>query len=319
MAFAATTDYKIRSGSPSPFDRQSHHHQYRPSRHPGAPDLADDLDDLDEYSFDDDMISPVGGDERRDSFANSTQTIFTPQSAPWEDYTPTAMDRKHNISSEPIFVPNNNPFTRMDQPHIVSFGQQSTWPLVDRNADSRTPFDHAAPDVYAGEYEPTGAYMTVGSSAPPFSSMSMPNNVQPSSVFSPPTELETPVPQSPVGDQWMPDDSEVAKKLENRIPKRMSHHRNTSPSRTGTPTFINSNGVRKKNARFEIPLERNLTTIDALIADADGNDDLVRELKTQKRLLRNRQAAYVTVSYLVPCGRCPRPAGVFGSPIRVIC
>lgn len=49
-------------------------------------------------------------------------------------------------------------------------------------------------------------------------------------------------------------------------------------------------GIRKKNARFEIPRERNLQTIDALIAST--TDDTERkELKSQKRLLRNRQAA----------------------------
>lgn len=51
-----------------------------------------------------------------------------------------------------------------------------------------------------------------------------------------------------------------------------------------------TDGIRKKNARFEIPKERNLHTIDALIsASTDENEK--KELKQQKRLLRNRQAA----------------------------
>jgi hypothetical protein len=53
-----------------------------------------------------------------------------------------------------------------------------------------------------------------------------------------------------------------------------------------------SDGIRKKNAKFEIPHERNLNTIEALIHNAQ-NDDERKELKQQKRLLRNRQAAYV--------------------------
>jgi hypothetical protein len=53
-----------------------------------------------------------------------------------------------------------------------------------------------------------------------------------------------------------------------------------------------SDGIRKKNAKFEIPHERNLNTIEALISRAE-NDDERKELKQQKRLLRNRQAAYV--------------------------
>ena len=54
-------------------------------------------------------------------------------------------------------------------------------------------------------------------------------------------------------------------------------------------------GIRKKNARFEIPKERNLNTIDGLIKyyTEQGDETQLKELKQQKRLLRNRQAAYV--------------------------
>lgn len=53
---------------------------------------------------------------------------------------------------------------------------------------------------------------------------------------------------------------------------------------------LRPDGIRKKNARFDIPKERNLQTIDALIlASTDENEK--KELKQQKRLLRNRQAA----------------------------
>lgn len=53
---------------------------------------------------------------------------------------------------------------------------------------------------------------------------------------------------------------------------------------------LRPDGIRKKNARFEIPKERNLQTIDALIL-ASTDDGEKKELKQQKRLLRNRQAA----------------------------
>lgn len=51
-------------------------------------------------------------------------------------------------------------------------------------------------------------------------------------------------------------------------------------------------GIRKKSARIEIPAERTLSNIDQLIAQST-NEDEIKELKQQKRLLRNRQAAYV--------------------------
>ena len=58
-----------------------------------------------------------------------------------------------------------------------------------------------------------------------------------------------------------------------------------SPSTAGRP-----DGVRKKNARFEIPKDRNLHNIDQLIHESK-DDAEKKELKAQKRLLRNRQAA----------------------------
>ena len=54
--------------------------------------------------------------------------------------------------------------------------------------------------------------------------------------------------------------------------------------------IFSSDGFRKKSARFEIPQERNLENIDALIASTNDEQEK-KELKQQKRLLRNRQAA----------------------------
>ncbi|KAG5958173.1 hypothetical protein E4U58_005494 [Claviceps cyperi] len=59
------------------------------------------------------------------------------------------------------------------------------------------------------------------------------------------------------------------------------------PTRDG---LRKGDGIRKKNARADIPAERNLNTIDSLISQS-ANDQEIKELKQQKRLLRNRQAA----------------------------
>ena len=56
------------------------------------------------------------------------------------------------------------------------------------------------------------------------------------------------------------------------------------------PTVLRSDGIRKKNTRFEIPRERNLGNIDALIMQCTDEQEK-KELRQQKRLLRNRQAA----------------------------
>lgn len=67
-------------------------------------------------------------------------------------------------------------------------------------------------------------------------------------------------------------------------------HLNKSPSYAPASPVMRGTGIRKKNARFEIPAERTLSNIDHLISESN-NDEEIRELKQQKRLLRNRQAA----------------------------
>ncbi|KAI9858551.1 MAG: hypothetical protein M1824_004287 [Vezdaea acicularis] len=94
------------------------------------------------------------------------------------------------------------------------------------------------------------------------------------------------IPHSPHhgGRDWM---SSIASEQQDprSIPKRMrpSSPRPTSP-------LVRRDGIRKKNARFEIPAERTLTNIDNLIQQS-SDDQEIKELKQQKRLLRNRQAA----------------------------
>ncbi|MCJ1479278.1 hypothetical protein MMC13_007963 [Lambiella insularis] len=63
-----------------------------------------------------------------------------------------------------------------------------------------------------------------------------------------------------------------------------------SPSFAANTLLVRRDGIRKKNARFEIPAERNLRTIDMLINQTNDEHE-IKELKQQKRLLRNRQAA----------------------------
>lgn len=55
-------------------------------------------------------------------------------------------------------------------------------------------------------------------------------------------------------------------------------------------TVQRSDGIRKKNARFDIPNHVNLHNVEDLIRTAT-DETIKKELKQQKRLLRNRQAA----------------------------
>lgn len=72
----------------------------------------------------------------------------------------------------------------------------------------------------------------------------------------------------------------------------ISPHRSASPLSIRRETlrdFIRDS-IRRKNARFDIPVERTLSNIDELISHATDEREM-KELKQQKRLLRNRQAA----------------------------
>lgn len=72
------------------------------------------------------------------------------------------------------------------------------------------------------------------------------------------------------------------------------HPRRMRPSNAirSASDFAKPDGIRKKNTRIEIPLERSLPTIEKLI-DQTNDEDEIKELKAQRRLLRNREAAYV--------------------------
>ena len=101
--------------------------------------------------------------------------------------------------------------------------------------------------------------------------------------FIPAPQVQTPM--SPQSHQdWM---ALAQQELEARPgPKRM---------RTGSPprTIIDMqrrDGIRKKNGRIDIPQERNIHTIDEMI-ETTKDEDMLKELKQQKRLLRNREAA----------------------------
>lgn len=62
-----------------------------------------------------------------------------------------------------------------------------------------------------------------------------------------------------------------------------------SPVRTSVDAQ-RRDGIRKKNGRIEIPQERSISFIDELLQQEE-DEDQIKELKQQKRLLRNREAA----------------------------
>ncbi|OCL01839.1 hypothetical protein AOQ84DRAFT_305905 [Glonium stellatum] len=239
------------------------------------------------FSFDDNVTldSNILDTPSIMSPTNSTQGMFSPDTTLWEDFPagPFA-DRSSNASNNPFFGQDNNPFNRLPATQAATYGQQpSAWPLSDTSG-SRTPTATKPVHAFGQSDFDSGAqssFLSVGSHlTSAFGGLPLHNNVRPSSVF-PSAQPEQPL--SPHNNtEWM---ALTAQELESRPgPKRM---RPNTPPRSFSPR---RDGIRKKNARFDIPPERSLLNIDVLIQNST-NDDEIKELKQQKRLLRNRQAA----------------------------
>lgn len=97
-----------------------------------------------------------------------------------------------------------------------------------------------------------------------------------------PAQIPSPLsPQPPVDHMAL-----AAQEVEARGSRRLGAH-------TPQNSIIEArqgDGVRKKNNRIDIPAGRNINNIDQLIEN-ETDENLIRELKSQKRLLRNREAA----------------------------
>ncbi|KAF2634669.1 hypothetical protein P280DRAFT_538341 [Massarina eburnea CBS 473.64] len=229
--------------------------------------------------------------------STSTQGMFSPDTSIWEDFSASGqfIDRTASSSvvntnaNNPFFTEqSNNPFARLPANQVANYGQQTSWPVTEpsgtRTPTANKPMNPFGPGDFGAAPPP---FVPEPSQQMPFHGLPVQSNVRPSSVF--PQGPEQPL--SPhTNSEWMAFNQQ---EMDARPgPKRM---RASSPPRSFTPR--RDGGIRKKNARFDIPAERNLLNIDHLIQHCQNEDDL-KELKQQKRLLRNRQAAYVPPFWL---------------------
>ncbi|OJD26680.1 hypothetical protein ACJ73_01929 [Blastomyces percursus] len=214
---------------------------------------------------------PSMNDPRRSSFDHTSED-FSRRNSVWSE----SQSRHASQMSTPLFEP-VNPFARVDTAHPNSYGQQQPWPLsADSGSCTPTPIYEQFPQDYDGSSTNPFAGGAVGPVNPmSFSHM----QYRPGSTF--PGSSATPMsPQSSQG--WVSGTSEATEARSK--PSRNSTYRN------GSPLHLRRDGIRKKNARFDIPAERTLSNIDLLISQCTDEDE-IKELKQQKRLLRNRQAA----------------------------
>ncbi|KAK4560625.1 hypothetical protein LTR86_005203 [Recurvomyces mirabilis] len=272
--------------------RLGYHHPQRDGKHPTYFD-EDDSSVLDPAILDADIMqSPTNAQYRKDSFANSNGVLSPAESQGW--------DQQYNsLPIDPNCVPPNyheehNAFVHPRGPHppVQSYGHPlhgATWTLADNSGQCTSApgleFPIAQPQFEAGPYGLQRQDSTHGliSHQPIAHAPTQYNGPHGEHGFIPAPQVHTPM--SPHSHQdWM---GMAKREMDSRpVHKRM---RPNSPS-SAMMDFTRRDGIRKKNGRIDIPQERNIQTIDDLI-DKTCDEDLLKELKQQKRLLRNREAA----------------------------
>ncbi|PQE11576.1 bZIP transcription factor protein [Rutstroemia sp. NJR-2017a WRK4] len=215
-------------------------------------------------------MSPPMGNSRRESFAVSS-TLFSPKGDEWQPH----VDMQPMASNNPFVEHNsNNPFMRMDAAQNSTYGHSSHGWGMGNSSGMSTPMQ--GHDGLPSDFEVNVPIFQRPVQTP----FTNPGNHQ-LPIFSANANNGSSHP-SPQKD-WAVTDA-----MDHRMPKRMRPH---SPTLRSHPEMTRrGDGIRKKNARFDIPAERNLTNIDQLIAQSTDEQE-IKELKQQKRLLRNRQAA----------------------------
>ncbi|KAM0332570.1 hypothetical protein ACHAQA_002854 [Verticillium albo-atrum] len=213
-------------------------------------------------------MSPPMANSRRDSFAVGA-SLFSPKTEDWQ-----SVDMQSVPSNNPFIEPqhsNNNPFMRVNHPQPSPFDPQGNAWSIGNASGSCTPLQQF--DGIPTEYDPTSVFHRSMQGQTPFS-----NPTGQVNMFSSIGSGNQSIPASPQKG-WIGQNESMAKKMRTGSPGIRSHN-----------DLRRGDGIRKKNARFEIPAERNLNNIDQLIAQSTDEQE-IKELKQQKRLLRNRQAA----------------------------
>ncbi|MCJ1419240.1 hypothetical protein MMC32_005593 [Xylographa parallela] len=219
-------------------------------------------------------------ERRRESFADGG-VAFSPPEALWPGYQFGGEQvASFQPSSTPHGVPEHCHSTYHDATASLSvqYSQPAAWHLKGTSGSCTPTADYAGlnPDYdaartapYAGHSTQAGTYVGL--------------QLHTDSTFpSHPTYATSP--QS--AKDWMSASSSDGLGYRSVA----AHNSPQSPSFAANSLLLRRDGIRKKNARFEIPAERNLRTIDMLINQTNDEHE-IKELKQQKRLLRNRQAA----------------------------
>ncbi|OGE50886.1 hypothetical protein PENARI_c015G02733 [Penicillium arizonense] len=226
--------------------------------------------------LDDKILEPSSEDlsDRRASY--DAPDAYSHRDSVWSNYSHTSnQSRSNSHLGHSMLNSTGASFMPVDGPHSASY--QSSWSMPRPDSGSCTPT--AGYDQYPAEAEQSSSAPFAGGAVGPVSAIPMnPMSYRGSMSFAPGSVAMSP--QSSQG--WMPAPMDLA--------DAPSHSTKSPTYRHDSPLTVRRDGIRKKNARFEIPAERTLSNIDYLISQSN-NEDEIKELKQQKRLLRNRQAA----------------------------
>lgn len=269
----------------------------RPHSEPKHQRLVEDDDNsvLDENILDCNSpgeMSPNRHGQRKDSFHNPTAfveptaTFSQPREGPWHAFSISNETPSIQASSSPhIFVDNGvSTFVRPDVAHASQYSSQASAWQMSGSQGSCTPT--TAYESFSPDYDVKPQMATFNNDAAVTIVPTLPNiygAIPMRSTYHPGAPIST-SPQS--GQDWMSNSSSDPIEIQSGA----KHSRIQSPTYQSNPPHMRPDGIRKKNARFEIPAERTLRTIDNLI-NQTNDEQIIKELKQQKRLLRNRQAA----------------------------
>jgi hypothetical protein len=231
-----------------------------------ADDDTNVLDDnvLDQNALDSGLdLSPPMADSRRESFAVGPP-LFSPKTEDWQSVEMQSLPSNSHLMDQP----SNNPFMRMDQNQHTPFGLQNPWSVHAQTTGAETSLHHF--DGLSGDCDGNASVFHTSMHGPsPFANTG--------NIFAGLGSGSQSIPTSPQK-EWAAQQA-AGKKMHPGSPSFRSYN-----------DLRRGDGIRKKNARFEIPPERTLNNIDHLIAQSTDEQE-IKELKQQKRLLRNRQAA----------------------------
>ena len=241
-----------------------------------SPSTLDVTEDDEMSVLDDKILEPTSedlSDNRRSSY---DAPAYSHRDSVWSNYSNTNSNQSRSNSHMGHSMLNSSgaSFMPVDGPHSASY--QTSWmPRVDSGSCTPT----AGYEQYSAEGDQSTTAPFSGGAVGPVGAMPMNPMSYRGGMFAPPGSVAM-SPQSSQG--WMPAPMDLA--------DATSHSNKSPPYRNDSPLTMRRDGIRKKNARFEIPAERTLSNIDHLISQST-NEDEIKELKQQKRLLRNRQAA----------------------------